>query len=171
MKVKCANCKEYIEKSGAISRGISNFCSMDCVFAKANKGKSSQRAGNSSKDKYTRPKLDSKVSNGKTKHRRLVSDELRQHVLEGDNYRCRLCGGNNNLALHHVIYKSNKKNKPWENQVSNLITLCNHPCHLSIVHGDKKRFQKLCLGIVWLREVEDDKHTTIYKLEERLRNV
>jgi hypothetical protein len=168
MKVKCANCKEYIEKSDAIPRGISNFCSMDCVFAKANTRKSSQRASSSAKNKNTRRGLDSKVPNSNAEHRRLVSDELRQHVLKGDNYRCRLCGGNKNLALHHVIYRSNKKNKQWQDQSSNLITLCNEPCHLSVVHGNKKRFQKTCLGVIWIREIDGDKHTTIYELEKRL---
>ena len=170
MKVKCANCKEYIEKSDAIPRGLSNFCSMDCVFSKANKRKSNQRAGRSAKD--TKRKVS--VSDAKTK-RRMVSNELtdeqRQHVLKGDGYRCRLCGGKDNLVFHHVIYKSEKRNKQWQDEISNGITLCNTPCHLSIVHGNKKRFQKLCLGIVYLREVEGDKHTTIYELEKRLEDV
>jgi len=142
MKVKCANCKEYIEKSSAIPRGISNFCSMDCVFAKANKGKSG--SGFASKAK-------SKPNKG---HKQLVSPIVRDAVLKRDNYSCRLCGKANNLAVHHIIYKSDKKNKPWENEVSNLITLCNHPCHLSIVHGNKKRFQPICLMYIWFREVE-----------------
>lgn len=171
MKVKCANCKEYIERSDAISRGISNFCSMDCIFAKANTRKSSQRASGPSEvsnSKKVNRRTGSKVPNNNAQYRRLVSDELREHVLKGDNYRCRLCGGNKNLALHHVIYRSNKKNKQWQDQSSNLITLCNEPCHLSVVHKNKKRFQKLCLAIIWIREVEGDRYTTIYDLEKRL---
>lgn len=161
MKVRCANCKEFIEKSDAIPRGISNFCSMDCLFAKTNKGKSGRRSVSSTEN--------SKVQ---SVNRRLVSneltDEVRDHVLRNDNFRCRLCGGANNLVFHHVIYKSEKKNKLWQDTVSNGITLCNEPCHLGIVHKDKKRFQKLCLGIIWLREVEGDRYTSIYDLEKRL---
>lgn len=163
MKVKCANCKEYIEKSNAIPRGISNFCGMDCVFSKANKGKSG--GGYAAKT----PKR-SKIQRDNLGYQRLVSDQLREIIFKKDNYSCRLCGQANNLAVHHIIYRSNIKNKPWENETSNLITLCNHPCHLSIVHGNKKRFQKLCLGVVWLREIEGDKYTTIYELEKRLEN-
>jgi hypothetical protein len=164
MKVKCANCKEFIDKSDAIPRGISNFCSTACLFAKANKSKELKRTKPPTKVK------DIQVN------RRLVSDELtdevRQHVLEFDGFKCRLCGrSSSNLVFHHVIYKSDVRNKRWQDQISNGITLCNRPCHLSVVHGNKKRFQPLCLGIIWLREVERDRHTTIYDLEKRLQNV
>lgn len=162
-KVRCANCKEFIEKSDAIPSGISNFCSTACLFAKKNK----RSIGQGSKDSTKTKRVQS--------HRRLVShelsDEVRRYVLQADNFRCRLCGRTNNLACHHVIYKSEKRNKQWQDEISNLITLCNSPCHLSIVHGNKKRFQPLCLGIIWLREVEGDRSTTIYDLEKRLEDV
>ncbi len=163
-KVRCGNCKKYIEKSDAIPRGISNFCSMDCVFAKANQGKGSNGT------KSSTPSKRSSVSESQRRHDQLVYNELKEKVHKSDGYRCRLCGGNDNLVFHHVIYKSDVNNKPWQDQTSNGITLCNRPCHLSIVHGNKKRFLPLCLGIIWLRETEGDRYTTIYDLEERLQH-
>ena len=151
-KVKCHACKEYVDTGSAFRRGLSSWCDYDCFI-------DSQNAA--LKKKYK------KMASSKG-HDTGVYEELRLKVLTSDNFRCRLCAKQNNLAVHHVIYKSDKKNKPWENTVSNLITLCNTPCHLSIVHKNKKRFQRLCLGIIWIREIEGDRSTTIYQLEKRL---
>jgi 5-methylcytosine-specific restriction endonuclease McrA len=149
-KVKCRGCKTYVDKDSAIRIGLSSYCDQSCVYSAQNK-----------KPK-TKPK---KVS---TQHREPLSQELRDAVLTKDCFRCRLCGKSNSLAVHHIIYKSEKRNKQWQDQTSNLITLCNDPCHLKVVHGDKKRFQPLCLALVWLRETKGDRYTTLYKLEERL---
>ena len=150
-KVKCKGCKQYVERDSALRIGLSSYCDRDCLYSAQTK----------------KPKQQSKKIS--TVNREPLSEELRNYVLTKDCNRCRLCGKTNNLAVHHVIYKSDKKNKRWQDQASNLITLCNQPCHLDIVHKNKKKFQKLCLGIIWLREVEGDRYTTIYKLEERLK--
>lgn len=150
-KVKCKGCKTYVEKDDAIYSNLSNFCSWDCVF------------NSSSKKPKKKPKNVASVEPVG------LPSEVREHVLRADGYKCRLCGNpSSNICFHHVIYKSEKKNKPWQDQTSNGITLCNQPCHLDIVHKNKKRFQPLCLGIIWLREVHGDKYTTIYDLEKQL---
>lgn len=147
-KVKCRGCKTYVDKDSAIRIGLSSYCDQSCVYSAQNK-----------KPK-TKPK---KVS---TQHREPLSQELRDAVLTKDCFRCRLCGKSNSLAVHHIIYKSEKRNKQWQDQTSNLITLCNDPCHLKVVHGDKKRFTVVCLATIWMREVDNVTNLTIYEVED-----
>jgi len=148
-KVRCKGCKQYVERDSALRIGLSSYCDRDCLYSTQTK----------------KPKQSKKVS---TVNREPLSEELRNYVLTKDRNRCRLCGKTNSLAVHHVIYRSDKRNKRWQDQASNLITLCIE-CHIPIIHNNKKRWQKVCLGIIWLREVEGDRYTTIYKLEERLK--
>ncbi len=55
--------------------------------------------------------------------------ELREHVLRRDGWRCQLCGSNRNLEVHHREFRSHG----GANDERNLITLC-FDCHRS-VHG------------------------------------
>lgn len=93
-----------------------------------------------------------------------VSNDLRNLVYSLDGGMCRMCGRRYgvHLDIHHVIYRS--EGGPHEQ--SNLITLCSE-CH-GVVHSDKSRFQKLCLGIIWLR-ILGDKTTTILSFERKLK--
>lgn len=73
---------------------------------------------------------------------------LRDEVLERDNRRCRFCGGNRNLNAHHIDYRSQGGlHEAW-----NLIMLCDD-CHMT-VHSNKRRFQPLLRGYIWLVYVE-----------------
>lgn len=47
-------------------------------------------------------------------------------VLERDEYRCQYCGGNYQLEVHHIVYRSNfgKKRVADQELDSNKITLC-----------------------------------------------
>lgn len=152
--MKCKSCGKKLDKDKVVHVGLSSYCSFECSWNKKPAKKKPKSKKVASDKGYVEP----------------ISEAVRNHVIRKDNYRCRLCKGKNNLAVHHVYYKSEAKKEPWLNQPQNLITLCNEPCHLGIVHGNKKKFQPLCLGIIWLREVENDRYTTIYKLEERLKN-
>jgi len=49
--------------------------------------------------------------------------ELRETILQRDNYTCTRCGSKNNLQVHHLTYKRLKHEKPED-----LITLCKQ-CH------------------------------------------
>lgn len=50
----------------------------------------------------------------------------RLQVLDRDNFRCRVCGNEEeNLQVHHIIYQSNI---PWDTDTKYLITLC-QTCH------------------------------------------
>ena len=59
--------------------------------------------------------------------------ELREHVLRRDGWRCQLCGSNRNLEVHHREFRSHG----GANDERNLITLC-FDCHRS-VHGHAGR--------------------------------
>ncbi|MEM0202473.1 MAG: HNH endonuclease [Archaeoglobaceae archaeon] len=50
---------------------------------------------------------------------------IRNLVLERDNYRCRVCGKNNASQVHHIIPKKEGRTE----ELSNLITLCGR-CHM-----------------------------------------
>lgn len=152
--MKCKSCGNKLDKDKVVRVGLSNYCSFECSWNKKPAKKKSK------------PK---KVASNKG-HVEPISEAVRSLVMRRDSNRCRLCKGVDNLAVHHIYYKSEAKKEVWLNQPHNLITLCNQPCHLTIVHGNKKRFQRLCLGIVWLRETQNDRYTTIYQLEESLKN-
>ncbi len=151
--VRCKYCKEYFPREDCIRVGPSSFCS--------------QEHRNAHFQAQAR-------SRGTTAaHRRRLSKvppQIEQRVKKADRNRCRLCGKTYGLALHHIHYRSEPKNKPWMNEPWNLITLCNNPCHLQVVHGDKERFKPLLLGLTWLREVHRDARMSVYQFEEKYMN-
>ena len=154
MKVRCGCCKKFVDRDTAFKCRVSYYCDRTC---------------------YKKKVFEKKVSSSKTSPvKKLqplnVSNDVRAHVLARDGFKCRYCQNTSNLVLHHVVYRSEARNRQWCDEVSNLITLCNYPCHIDIVHGDKRRWQPLCLGIIWLREVCGDKTMTLRKLERKLHN-
>lgn len=54
-----------------------------------------------------------------------IPKEIKELVKKRDNNRCRLCGRNKNLIIHHII--PNGSSEP-----NNLVTLCRR-CHV-VVH-------------------------------------
>ncbi len=56
-------------------------------------------------------------------------DQLRNHVLQRDGWRCQACGTMSNLEVHHKEFRSHSGADAKEN----LITLCT-ACHAR-VHG------------------------------------
>lgn len=93
-KVRCAFCKEYIPKAGAIRDKVQSFCSPEHRMAKANQ---------KPKPKSNEPSAD-----------------LKQQVRELDGNRCRFCGRGGFLHVHHIVYRS----QGGKHEVGNLITLC-----------------------------------------------
>ena len=155
-KVKCGFCKEFIEKSSAFSAGLSYYCDSDHWASKA-----------FPQSKCVGKKMPSKASVAyrAKKQAKPKSGMDREEILHRDNYSCRRCGESADLAVHHVVYKSESANKEWQDEPSNLITLCNSTCHLKIVHGNKKKYQPLCLQIIWLTYVENNSIITIKDLD------
>ena len=115
-KRRCTYCREYFDGSSMVVRGLSAFCSNAHLTLHA----SSSRPSSGPKAPRNR--------------RNSMTEERRIEVLVLDHYRCRYCGDpSRDLAVHHISYRSEASNEPWLNQVHNLITLCNYPCHLDIV--------------------------------------
>ena len=133
-KVRCGNrgCKKYIEKSDAFRAGISHYCDRACIFGQANAPKPK---GKRSSPTSARP----------------IPKNVRVKVSTRDNFCCRLCGSSS-YQLHHINYRSEVKNKPWENEPWNLIALCSRD-H-DAVHGDKFIWKQILLGMNWVLEVD-----------------
>ncbi len=92
------------------------------------------------------PAKHSKLSNTvhKSKKRRItVSKETYNAVIERDKYCCRLCGSTNWLALHHIKYRSERKD--LINNIDNCIMLCEE--HHRLVHSNKKKWQPILLDM------------------------
>lgn len=77
-----------------------------------------------------------------SKKRVCVNKETYNKVYERDKGVCRLCG-NNNIELHHIYYRSERKD--LINDPDNCIMLCNK-CH-RLVHSNKKKYQPILLEI------------------------
>lgn len=81
---------------------------------------------------YKKVKTIKKVS----KKRIFVSEKTYEQVFDRDKGICRLCG-NNNIQLHHIIYRSERKH--LIDEPNNCIMLC-LSCH-ELVHSNKKEYQ------------------------------
>lgn len=73
----------------------------------------------------------------------IVTKDTYNYVIERDNYSCRLCGSTSFLQLHHILYRSQRKD--LINDVDNCIMLCSD-CH-RLVHSNKKKWQPILLKI------------------------
>lgn len=72
-----------------------------------------------------------------------VSKKTYNEIYERDKGICRLCG-RNNIQLHHIYYRSERKD--LIDEPSNCIMLC-FDCH-KLVHSNKKKYQPLLLNLV-----------------------
>lgn len=52
-------------------------------------------------------------------------------IIERDDFKCRCCGEEDELQVHHTLYKTGKE--PWDYEDNELITLCKE-CHLDAEH-------------------------------------
>jgi 5-methylcytosine-specific restriction endonuclease McrA len=142
MKVRCAFCKDYVERESAYRQGLQSFCSEDHFHSL-----------NYSKYKKRKSSLIKKSKNDLSK-----DDKL--EIIRLDGYSCRFCNRRNALHVHHVIYRS----EGGSNDQSNLITLCYE--HHDLIHSNKKRYQPLCQKIIEIREKYSHNTITIPDLEK-----
>ena len=77
----------------------------------------------------------------KSNKRITVSKEVYNIVIERDKYCCRLCGSTNWIQLHHILYRSQRKD--LINDINNCIMLCDN-CH-RLVHNNKKKWQPILI--------------------------
>jgi hypothetical protein len=64
-------------------------------------------------------------TNEEYSHTQDIPKAVREAVLKRDNYRCRRCGKEDNLTLHHVI----PRGQGGKHVEDNLVTVCWMPCH------------------------------------------
>lgn len=153
MKVKCTVCKEYVLREMAIRSGPVSFCSEACVTAAWTNRKVYNGPSASTSETSTPRRIRSRSG---------VSGEVRRATFEADGNKCRFCGSSQSaIECHHVLYRS----EGGPHTRDNLLSLCSR-CHAR-VHSDKKRYQQLALGVIWLREVEQNRWTTIRMLERQ----
>ncbi len=76
--------------------------------------------------------------------REFVKKETYQKVFERDKGKCRLCGTTKELQLHHIKYRSEKKD--LINEPSNLIMLCSE--HHRLVHSNKHYWQPKLIEMI-----------------------
>lgn len=89
---------------------------------------------------YKKVKPIKKISKKKIK----VSHETYMKVYERDEGVCQLCGTNQNIHAHHVLYRSQRKD--LIDEPTNMILLCEE--HHSLVHSNKKKYQPMLLKIM-----------------------
>ena len=147
-KFKCGGCKDRFPMEAVwASSSVQKFCSRECASA--------QRQRNFSQD-ATRP------ARKPSKPRKAdIPVHVRKAVMKRDRGRCRFCGVDAGLHLHHVVYRS----QGGQHEESNLITLCLR-CH-DTVHSDKKRWMPLLLGVIWTTYMEE--RYTVPMLERYLK--
>lgn len=117
MTYRCRACRQYHRDEPYRRVGLGSVCSEECLKATS---QSPRRAT---------PKA-------------AVLPDVRAAVLTRDRHRCRYCGCNDSLHLHHVHYRS----EGGEHHERNLITLCT--THHALIHSDKRRWQPLCQAYI-----------------------
>ena len=171
MKVRCVYCKERVDRDTAIRQGVVSFCCdehrkewWDDQRTRRKVQAVRNREANRAKGEASAPKASRSNPTGRLRPRTGVHSEARRYVFIGDDWRCRMCRKSSDaLQCHHVVYRSEAPKAPWLHEPSNLISLCQE-CH-DKVHSNKRRWQPGCLGIVWLREVENDRATSTSSFE------
>lgn len=92
---------------------------------------------------YKKQKTIKKVSKKKIK----VSHETYMKVYNRDNGICQMCGSNQNLNLHHILYRSQRRD--LIDEPTNCIMLCSD-CH-RLVHSNKKKYQPMLLEMMGVK--------------------
>lgn len=104
IKTTCAHCGKEMRLYPSF-KTERNFCSRECF------------------DKHPRARFNNKQS---------YHNNARRIAFENLPMECRLCGGKENLTVHHI-------DKDWKNnEVKNLAILCKR-CHFGIVHHKRPR--------------------------------
>ena len=74
----------------------------------------------------------------------VVKKEIYEQVYNRDKGQCRICGTTQNLHLHHIKYRSERRD--LINEPSNLIMLCAK--HHQEVHSNKHKWQSILKEMV-----------------------
>lgn len=124
-----------------ILTGISGFCSDSCLKSLQQRAREKNARKLDRKSQVIENKKAKRGPNYRRK-RRSVQRALKDAVLSRDGRRCRRCGRNTDLEVHHIRYRS----QGGRDEERNLITLCLRDHQL--VHSDKKVWQPVLLELV-----------------------
>lgn len=147
-EIKLSLCKECGDKE--YKKISANLCKqLQCIKRKKSdfRSKSPSMTGLSNngqmgKNSQSLEKITFKRVKMRNKSNKLtVTKETYNFVIERDNYSCRLCGSTNWLQLHHVLYRSQRRD--LINNIDNCIMLCEE-CH-RLVHSNKKKWQPILI--------------------------
>lgn len=106
------------------------------------RSKSPVKSGQMNKNAQSLTKKPVKKAKMHNKSKKLtVTKKTYNYVIERDKYCCRLCGNTNWIQLHHILYRSQRKD--LINDVNNCIMLCDN-CH-RLVHNNKKKWQPILI--------------------------
>lgn len=78
-----------------------------------------------------------------SKRRVTVTKQVYECVYTRDEGKCVLCGSNELIQLHHIFYRSERKD--LINDPNNCVLLC-LKCH-QLVHSNKKKYQPILLEL------------------------
>lgn len=125
-KVRCAGCRQYINKGGAVQFGLGWCCDDNCRYEAELRARAHQQRSKPNPNRTTsEPSLARK-----------------KEVRRRDGLTCRACGRPGN-HVHHINYRS----EGGGHEPHNLITLC-LACH-DTVHADKATWKPLLLAVIW----------------------
>jgi hypothetical protein len=125
MKIICKQCNNEfnIYPARVLKQGKGKYCSKICYTESMKLGSAKKPRREITKDYHNRRRF------GGNKYK----------AFERDGYKCKHCGTDANLEIHHIDgtgYKSVIDYKKSNNNLENLLTLC-HKCHLKVTNDTR----------------------------------
>lgn len=122
VEVSCTHCGDTVErKRDRVERSENTFCSGEC------------------RSEYMSGENHPRWTDGKTVSFGAHWGEIREQILERDDYTCQNCGRNeeyfqNGLHVHHITPRREFDSPEEANDPENLVALCQR-CHPMAEHG------------------------------------
>ena len=135
MRVKCAGCREWIGKEGALTYGLGHVCNVECRDVAVKKARN-----------VSRMRMQPTNLGGQ---RPQPTAARKAQVRARDGNRCRFCQTTMNLHIHHIRYRSEQ----GTHVETNLITLC--MAHHDRVHSRKRHWQPVLTELLRLQYEEN----------------
>lgn len=138
-KARCSICRNYFLKEDMLRTGLGGLggvCSEECfqIYIEKYKAKRIRRKEHREK-KY--------ANTG-----RRLPGTCRERVKKRDDGKCRWCGTDQEVQIHHVRYRS----EGGPDTPRNLISICAE-CH-ALAHSNKKKYQPILLTWLWMFYIE-----------------
>ena len=151
-KARCSICRSYFPKEDMLRSGLGSLggvCSEGCFedYVKKYRAKRVRRKEHREK----------KYDTG-----RRLPGTCRDRVKKRDHGRCRWCGTDQEIQIHHVRYRS----EGGPDTPKNLISICAN-CH-AMAHSNKRKYQPILLTWLWLYYEMNKEYTvqSVFRLVE-----